>query len=182
MRQVDNSTFNNSWYHPGKKWKIFLWYFVNILFFQNKLNPFSKVKIFFLRLFGAKIGQNVLIKPGVNIKYPWFLKIGNYSWIGENVWIDNLCEVTIEDNVCISQGAMLLTGNHDYKKVSFNLILGKIHLETGVWIGAKSIVAPGVTCKSHSVLCVNSVATRDLESYTIFQGNPAIKVKERIFY
>ncbi len=180
MKKTDLSKFDNSWYKPGAgSFKRTIWYFVNVLFFLNPWNPVSSLKVFLLKLFGAQIGKGVVIKPSVNIKYPWNLKTGNFVWIGENVWIDNLENVTIEDNVSISQGAMLLCGNHDYKKSTFDLITGKIILEEGVWIGAKSIVTPGVTCKSHSILAVNSVATKNLEAYTIYQGNPAIKIRKR---
>ena len=141
---------------------------------------FSNFKCSLLRIFGGKVGRRVVIKPHVTIKYPWLLKIGNDVWIGENVWVDNLTMVTIGSNVCISQGAYLLTGNHDYSKSTFDLMIGKIVLEKGTWIGAKSIVCPGVTCKSHSVLAVGSVATKDLEEYGIYQGIPAIKIKQRI--
>jgi putative colanic acid biosynthesis acetyltransferase WcaF len=133
-----------------------------------------------LRTFGAKIGRGVNIKPGVNVKYPWNLEIGNYAWIGENVWIDNLGKVTIGNNVCISQGAMLLCGNHDYKRSTFDLIVGDITLENGAWVGARSTVCPGVTLHSHAVLSVNSVASRDLDSYAIYQGVPAVKIRERV--
>ena len=132
-----------------------------------------------LKLFGAKIGKGVVIKPSVNIKYPWKLSIGDHTWIGENVWIDNLGEVKIGANACISQGAMLLCGNHNYKKVAFDLIVGNIELEDGVWIGAHSVVCPGVKCKSHSLLAVKSVATKNLEAWKIYQGNPAIVVRDR---
>lgn len=179
-KQIDLSKYNNSWYKPGASiFKRFLWYYTNILFFINPLNPFISLKVFLLRLFGASVGKNVIIKPNINIKYPWLLKVGNNVWIGEKVWIDNLALITIEDNVCISQGALLLTGNHNYQKETFDLITGKIKLETGVWIGAKAIVSPGITCKSHSVLTINSVATTDLEPYSIYQGNPAVKIKVR---
>lgn len=132
-----------------------------------------------LRLFGAKIGTDVLIKPCVNIKYPWFLEIGDHSWIGENAWIDNLAKVTVGANVCISQGAYLLTGNHDYSTPGFNLIIKGIVIEDGVWIGARSVICPGVTCKSHAVLSAGSVATKDLEANSIYQGNPAVKIRDR---
>lgn len=102
-------------------------------------------------------------------------------WIGEGVWIDNLGKVKIGNNVCISQGAMLLTGNHNYKKESFDLIVGDITLEDGVWVGAKSVVCPGVTMKSHSILTVGSVLTKDAEEYGIYQGNLAVMVKKRVF-
>jgi len=92
--------------------------------------------------------------------------------------IDNLDQVSIADNVCLSQGTMLLRGNHNYKSQSFDLMVSPIVLEEGVWIGVKAIVCPGVHRHSHSVLSVgSSVATADLEPYTIYQGNPAQAVK-----
>jgi len=155
------------------------WYFTNILFFKNPLNPLSIIKVLLLKLFGANIGKGVVIKPNVNIKYPWKLEIGDYSWIGEHVWNDNLAKVSIGKNCCLSQGALILSGNHHFKKKTFDLIVKEIILEDGVWIGAKSIVAPGVHCKSHSVLTVNSVATTTLDEYAIYRGNPALKIKNR---
>ncbi len=160
--------------------KLVLWYLINNLFFNNSFFPLNRFKCFLLKIFGASIGKDVVLKPSINIKYPWFLSIGDNCWIGENVWIDNLVQVRIGSNVCISQGALLLTGNHDYKKRSFDLITGDITLEDGVWIGAKSIVCPGVICRAHSVLAVGSVATKDLETFVIYQGNPALPVRKRI--
>lgn len=180
MNTADLSSYDNSSYHPGAGTvKRVLWYFTNAVFFTSRWLPLSSFKVFLLRLFGAKVGKGVNIKPAVNIKYPWRLSIGNYVWIGENVWIDNLADVTIGNNVCISQGAMLLCGNHNFKKYSFDLITGTIILEAGVWIGAQSIVAPGVHCKSHSILSLQSAASSDLEAYTIYRGNPAVEVKKR---
>jgi len=180
MLKVNLNIFDNNWYKPGNKLKIILWYFINLLFINTYFPWPQFIKQNILCLFGCKIGLGTLIKPKINIKYPWLLEIGNYVWIGENVWIDNLAKVIINNNVCISQGAMLLCGNHNYKKSTFNLVLGKIVLEEGVWIGAQSVVCPGVTCKSHSILTVGSIATKDLEPYSIYQGNPAQKIKERI--
>lgn len=157
-----------------------LWYVTNNLFFRSYFFPSVRFKKVLLRIFGSTIGKGVVIKPGVNIKYPWLLEIGNYTWVGEAVWIDNLAEVKIGNNVCISQGALLLTGNHDYSKKSFDLMIDGITIEDGVWIGAKSVVCPGVTCLSHSVLAVGSVASGNLEPYSIYRGNPAVKIKERI--
>jgi len=179
MMQSDLSKFNNGWYKPGSKLKILVWFFCNAFFLQNKYNPSSKIKVVVLRLFGANIGHGVMLKQSISVKYPWKLTIGNYTWIGENVWIDNLDNVVIGDNVCISQGVMLLCGNHNYKKSTFDLEIGKITLENGAWIGAKSIITQNVVCRSHSVLSVNSVATKDLVEYTINQGNPALKIRDR---
>jgi putative colanic acid biosynthesis acetyltransferase WcaF len=178
--ETDLSKFNNDWYNPGNRVKVILWFLANSLLINNYLPIPVFIKILVLKLFGAKIGKNVIIKPAVNIKYPWFLEIGDHVWIGERAWIDNFVKVIVEDNVCISQGALLLTGNHDYKKTTFDLIPKEIYLERGVWIGAKSVVCGGIKCMSHSVLAVNSVATKDLQPYTIYQGNPAQAIRERM--
>ena len=179
--ETDLSKFNNNWYNPkASKLKLITWFLANSLIINNYLPIPVTFKIFVLRLFGAKIGEGVMIKPKVNIKYPWFLEIGNYVWIGEMVWIDNFVKVTIEDNACISQGAMLMTGNHDYKKVAFDQIVGEIYIEKGAWIGAKTIVCGGVRCMSHSVLAVSSVTAKDLQPYTIYQGNPAQIIRMRV--
>ncbi len=179
MEQTNLASYNNDWYKPGGAIKRGLWYFFNLLYLRNPYNPFGGLKRLVLRMFGAKIGKGVVIKPRVNIKYPWFLEIGDYTWIGEGVWIDNLGKVKIGANVCISQEAFLLSGNHNYKKKSFDLIVKDIILEDGAWVGAKAIVVGGVTCHSHSVLSAGSVAVKSLEAYKIYQGNPAKFVRER---
>ena len=85
------------------------WYIVNSLFFKSSLLPLLGIKTYMLKLFGAEIGEGLVIKPCVNIKFHWKLVVGNNCWIGEKVWIDNLDNVSIGDNVCLSQGALLLT-------------------------------------------------------------------------
>lgn len=180
---TDLSKYTNTWYKGKIGASIFrraCWYFVNAAFFINPVFAGSKWRRGLLRMFGAKVGKGVVLKPQINIKYPWKLTIGDYSWIGEKVWIDNLELVSIGKNVCISQGAMLLTGNHDYTKTTFDLVVQGIILEDGVWIGAQSLVCPGITCETHAVLSAMSVATKKLEAYTIYQGNPAQPVRTRV--
>lgn len=181
QNKTDLSRFNNSWYsHGASGMKLLLWHLFSMVFFLNHLSALSSVKVMVLRMFGAKIGKGVVIKQGVRIKYPWLLEVGDHVWIGELVWIENHSKVRIGNHACISQGAMLLCGNHDYTKSTFDLMVGEITLEEGVWIGAKALVCPGVTCHSHSVLSVCSVASKNLEAYSIYRGNPAVKVKERV--
>mgnify|MGYP001080439311 CR=1 FL=1 len=177
------SKYDNSWYNPGgSAFKRILWYFTNALFMKNHLNPFSDLKVRLLRAFGAKIGKGVVIKPGVNVKYPWLLTIGDYSWIGEDVWIDCLDQVIIGSNCCISQGAMLLCGNHNYKLSTFDLIVKPISVKDGAWIGAKSVVCPGVVVGTNAVLSVGSVANRNLSDNKIYFGIPAELVRDRDGY
>ena len=180
MKKVNNALYKTSVVIGASKFKQVFWYLVSALLFKNPWIPVSGIKVFFLRLFGAKVGSGVVVKPCVNIKYPWKLAIGNNSWIGEKAWIDNLDQVSIGNSVCISQGAFLLTGNHDYKKITFDLLIAPIILEDGVWIGASAIVCPGIVCGTHAVLSVASVANKDLAPYFIYKGNPAVKITERI--
>ena len=74
----------------------------------------------------------------------------------------------------------MCTGNHNYKKQSFDLIVKPIIIEDGVWVGAKAVVCPGVTLRTHSVITAGSVVTKNTEPYTIYQGNLAVQVKKRI--
>jgi putative colanic acid biosynthesis acetyltransferase WcaF len=180
MSTTDLSKYDNSWYRPGANFFVRgLWYLFNIVYFKSGF-PFSGPRRFLLRLFGAKVGKGVVIRHGTNIKYPWNLEIGDHCWIGERVWIDNLGKVTLGSHVCLSQGAFLLTGNHNYKKVTFDLLVGSITIGNGAWIGARAVVCPGVICGEHSVLSVGSVAVTDLDAYGIYQGNPAVKVRDRV--
>jgi len=177
---VDLRIFSTGNFDKGAgAWKIVLWYFVNCIFVRPAIIPFMGFKIFLLRLFGAKIGKRLYIKPCVLIKSPWKLTIGDDCWLGENCWIDNLDKVTIGNNVCISQGALLITGNHDYTKVDFPYRNSPIVIEDGAWVGAKAVVAPGVKIASHSILTLGTVITKDTEPYGIYQGNPGVKIKER---
>lgn len=180
MSKTDLSTFNNSWYNPGSRFKIGIWYIINVLLVSPRWNIFSNLKILILKCFGANIGKGVLIKPGVYIKFPWKLTIGNHCWIGENVWIDNLDQVILEDHVCISQGAFLECGNHNYKKQSFDLMTGPITLKEGSWVGAQARIAPGVTIESHAILTMGSTAVNNLAPYNIYSGNPASFKKKRV--
>ena len=171
--------FDNSDYRPGPWLVRVLWVLVSGLFFQTWFPWPSALKRTFLRLFGGNVGRGVVLKPRVTIKYPWKLSVGDHCWIGENVWIDNLGQVTIGNHCCLSQGALLLCGNHNYKKPTFDLMVGDITLEDGVWIGARASVGPGVTCGSHSVLTMGSTAVRDLDEHGIHRGQKADSRKAR---
>ncbi|GAA0543994.1 WcaF family extracellular polysaccharide biosynthesis acetyltransferase [Chitinophaga japonensis] len=178
---TDLSKFNTGDYHSGApKLKTLVWYLVNY-YIMNSAFPWPYgFKSRLLRLFGAQVGAGLVIKTKVRIKNPWRLKIGDHCWIGESVWIDNLEDVELGDHVCVSQGALLLTGNHDYKRSDFPYRLGKIRIADGAWIGAQTVVCPGVVCGSHAILTVGSVATKEMEPWGIYTGNPAVAVRERI--
>jgi putative colanic acid biosynthesis acetyltransferase WcaF len=177
---VDLSRYDNTSFDRGApRWKEALWLLVSALFFQSNLAVWNDAKIVLLRFFGAQVGRGVLLKPRVTIKFPWKLSIGDHVWIGEGVWIDNLAPVALGSHVCLSQGAMLLTGNHDHTRPTFDLIVRPILVENGAWVGARALVCPGVVLHECAVLTAASVATHNLETFGIYQGNPAVFKRTR---
>ena len=182
MSQPDLSLYDNSWYSPGRSRLVAaLWFFVGLPFLRLQLQPLSSVRSRLLRLFGATIGKGVVLKPGVRVKYPWHLSIAANSWIGEDVWIDNLTSVTIGANVCISQGAYLCTGNHDWSDPAFGLQVKPITIEDGSWIGTRALICPGVHVGRSAVAAAGSIVTRNIPAFEIHAGNPAEFVKRRQF-
>lgn len=176
--RLDHYTLST--YTPGAPlWKQLLWYFLGDPLFRTHLLPFSAFKVWVLRRFGAEIGKRVRIKPGVRVKFPWRLGVGDHVWIGENTWIDNIAPITIESHVCLSQDVYLCTGNHDWSDPDFKLIPAAIHIEQGSWLAARAVVGPGVTVGQGAVLCLGSVTGRSLQPMTIYTGNPARAVKQR---
>ena len=159
-------------------WVEALWQLAQLLLVTSPLSV-TAVRVLALRAFGARVGHRVTIKPGVRVKFPWRLQVGDYCWIGEDVWLDNLAQIRIGHHCCLSQGAYLCTGSHDWSRERFDLVVKPILLEDGVWIAARSVVGPGVTARRGAVLGLGSVATRDLLAWHVHQGLPAKPVKAR---
>lgn len=180
MSRVHLRNFDNSWYQPGRSslWQA-AWFFFGLPILRCAVNPSSGMRVKLLRLFGAEIGRGVVIKPGVRVKYPWRLKIGNDCWLGEDCWIDNLANVEMESDVCVSQGAYLCTGNHDWRDPAFGLMLGPIHLRDGSWVGARCVITPGVTLEEGAIAAAGSVITKNVPAREIHAGNPAVVVRTR---
>jgi putative colanic acid biosynthesis acetyltransferase WcaF len=181
MSPVHLRQYNNSWYHPGrsKAWQL-AWFFFGLPLLRSALMPFSGLRVRLLKLFGAEIAEGVTIKPGVRVKYPWHLRVGSDCWIGEDCWIDNLTTVRIGSNVCLSQGAYLCTGNHNWSDPAFGLVIEPILIQDGAWVGAKAFLAPGVVLGECSVAAGGSVVTKNIPDFKIYAGNPAVFVRNRL--
>lgn len=180
VSKVNLHEFNGGGFDRGAgKLKEIFWYLVKMVFFLSAFPYPNFIKLSLLRAFGAKVGVGVNIKPRVNIHFPWKIEIGNYVWIGEEVFILNFEKVVIGNNVCISQRALLCGGNHDYKQPSMPYRNGPITLQDGVWIGACSFIGPNVSIGFDTIVTAASVITSNLNSNSIYKGNPAIYVKNR---
>lgn len=155
------------------------WYLVKCLFFLSPLPWPMGLKRQLLKRFGAEIGSGVVIKPRVNVHFPWKLKVGDHCWIGEEVFILNFEPVTLGDHVCISQRAFLCTGNHDFRDPAFAYRNAPITVESGAWVGGQCFVGPGVTIGREAVAAAGSVVTDNLPPAKICRGNPCRPVKDR---
>lgn len=167
--------FDNSGFDRGASLlKEALWCFVKVLFFASVFPIPSVVKVFLLRCFGARIGRRVVIRSQVNISFPWRLEMGDHVWIGDEVMILSLAQVTIQSNVCISQRAFLCTGSHNWRSESFELIAKPITLEESCWVAANVFIGPGVTLHKGTICSAGSVVLRDAGPSQILIGNPAV--------
>ncbi len=181
MPAVELQHYNNAWYRPGRsRVGQAAWFFLGLPLLRSRLIPSSALRVSLLRLFGAAVGEGVVIKPGVHIKYPWHLHVGDHCWLGEECWIDNLTTVRLGTSVCVSQGVYLCTGNHDWKDPAFGLMVAPIVLGDGAWAGARSVLMPGVTLGTGAVAAAGSVVSRDIPAWEIHAGNPAQFAKQRV--
>lgn len=161
------------------KVKEILWYFTKLLFFLTSFPWPSSFKRGLLRLFGATVGNGLVLKPRVNIHMPWKLEIGNDVWIGEEAFLLNFEKLTIGNNVCVSQRAFLCGGNHNFSDPTMQYRNGPITLQDGCWVGASVFVGPNVTIGTDTVVSVCSVVTKSLPANGVFKGDPATFVKLR---
>jgi putative colanic acid biosynthesis acetyltransferase WcaF len=153
--------------------------FVEALVLLNPVVTSYRVKRFVLRLFGATVDDGLIIKPGMHLKYPWRLHLGRNCWLGERAWIDNMEDVWLGNNVVVSQGAYICTGNHDWSDPGMGLAPEPVVIEDGVWIGAFARIGPGRRVAEESIVALGAVLLTDTERRGIYTGNPAELVRWR---
>lgn len=156
-----------------------LWWIINSILFRFSPRICNGWRRTLLRLFGARIGKKVLIRPSARILYPWLLEIGDYSWIGDEVNVYNMARISIGNNTVISQKTYLCTGTHDYRKESFDIYAEPISIGNEVWIAADVFIAPNVTIGDSSVVGYRSTVTKDLPKNMICIGSPATPIRSR---
>lgn len=162
----------------GKAVEIF-WYLIKCFFFLSPLPWPSSIKVRILRVFGAKVGSGVYIKPRVNIHFPWRLEIGDDAWIGEEANLLSFELIKIGANCCVSQRAFLCCGNHDYRISHMPYRNAPITLKDGSWVGAQVFVGPGAVLGYDSIAVAGSVLSGEIPDGEIYGGNPAKFLRRR---
>lgn len=150
-----------------------LWWIVRGLFFFSAFPLPSGVKVWWLRRFGAEIGEGAVIRSGVNITFPWRFACGDHVWIGDEVTILSLDRVSLGSHVCVSQRAFLCTGSHDFSQETFDLQTAAIEVADGCWIGAQAFVGPGVRFAPGSRCLAGAVVVKNVDEEQTVAGVPA---------
>ena len=170
---MDLTKYDQSWFDRGRPgWYILFWWLVQGVLFPLSLHPCNRFRVWLLKLFGAKIGQGVVIRPTARFTYPWKINIGDYSWIGDDVVLYSLDRIAIGNNCVISQKSYLCTGSHDLRDPAFKLITAPITIADGVWIAADCFIAPGITLGQDVVVGARSSVFKDQPSGQVCWGNP----------
>lgn len=159
--------------------KRLLWSLVQGSLYRFSFHTANRWRRFLLIAFGAEIGAGCTIRRTSKVMYPWLLKMGSVSCLGEDVVVYNLGAVTIGDRVTISQEAYLCAGTHDYTKVSMPLLTPPITCRDDSWICARAFIGPGVTIGEGAIAGAAAVVTKDVSDWTIVAGNPARPIKPR---
>lgn len=157
-----------------------LWWIIQGSLFRYSPQILYGWRRFLLKLFGAKIGNKVLVRPTVRITYPWKVSIGDYSWIGDDVVLYSLGEIEIGTNTVISQRSYICAASHDYTKPKFDIYDKKITIGSEVWISTDVFIAPGITIGDGSVIGARSSVFKDIPAMMICYGNPAKPIRSRL--
>ena len=162
---------------PG--WYVQLWWIVEAILFRPSPQFMYGWRRFLLRSFGATIGRKVIVRSSVHTQFPWKVKIGDHSWVGDHVILYSLGNIEIGKHVVISQKCYLCTGSHDYTKPEFPIYSTPIYIEDKCWLATDVYVAPGVRIGKGTVVGARSSVLKSLPANKVCIGTPAIVLKDR---
>ena len=157
-----------------------VWGICWLLLYRPSPRPFHAWRALLLRLFGAKLGPDCHFYPGSRVWAPWNLVCEDHVAAANGVEIYNPSLIELASHVILSQDSYICGATHDYNDPSFPLLAFRMRLERYAWICAHAMIAPGVKVGEGAVLGLGSVATRDLAPWTVYSGNPAGPVRERV--
>src|SRR3954452_954024 len=149
------------------RWKVYAWGAVELLLVSNPWQISSRLRRAALRAFGARIGEGVLLRPRLRVRFPWKLSIGDRSWIGEDVWLHNQDQLIIGSDAVVSQGTFITTGSHDMRR-DMALVTRPVVVEEGAWLTARCVVLGGSRIGVSSVVTPGTVVKGDVPDGVVF--------------
>ena len=156
-----------------------LWWMVHSTLFRYSPQFAYGFRRWLLRLFGAEIGQKVLVRASARVTYPWKVRIGDYSWIGDDVVLYSLGRIDIGSHAVVSQRSYLCAGDHDAAMPDFPIRGLPVIIEDGAWIATDVFVGPGVTVHKDAVVGARSSVFKDIPGGMICHGTPCRPVRPR---
>ncbi|QNI35529.1 LbetaH domain-containing protein [Edaphobacter albus] len=156
-----------------------VWNLCWVFFYRTSPRPFHRWRSSLLRLFGAKMGPNCHFYPKSKVWAPWNLICADQVTAADGAEIYNPAPISFGSHAILSQDAYVCGATHDYDDPAFPLLAFAMNFGAYSWVCARASVAPGVHVEEGAVLGLGSVATRNLEAWTVYAGIPAVKLKER---
>ncbi len=155
------------------------WKLIWLLLYRPSPRPFHAWRALLLRLCGATMGPDCHFYPGAKIWAPWNLICAEQVTAADGVEIYNPAPLSLGSHAILSQSSYICGATHDYDNPDFPPVTYAMHIGSYAWICARASVNPGVHIGDGAVLGLGSVATRNLEPWTVYSGVPAIAIKPR---
>ncbi len=177
---VRNDLFDKSEFDRGRPRAVeAAWYIIKLIFFLSPLPWPSGLKCRLLRDFGCTVGSGLVLRPRVNIHFPWKLEIGDHVWIGERTEILNLETVILEDHSTLSHDVYIAAAGHDSSSATMAYKNRPVRVGRSAWVTSRAFIGPGVTVGEGAVVGAGAVVLRDVEPMSVMVGNPAVRVATR---
>ena len=166
-------------YSFGNRVQRQLWSVVWIALYRPSPRIAHAWRAWLLRCFGARLGPHCRFYPASRVWAPWNLQCEDTVMVADGAELYNPAPMFLASHAIVSQGAYLCGATHDYNDPKFPVVPLPMRLGRYAWVAARACVSPGVNLGDGAILGLASVATKDLEPWSIYAGVPARKVKER---
>ena len=169
--KAEQERYGSPW-SGGERAMRVLWGFTWTILCSWTPKPANAWRLFWLRLFGAKIHGTPFVHQRARIEIPWNLTLHDRACLGDRANAYSLGEIEIHEGATVAQEAYLSTGSHDFSAPNMPLVTAKITIGPDSFIGARAFVMPGITIGARSIIGACSVVTRDVPESSVAAGNP----------